>query len=140
MWTDLVKQRRFYARRNKKDFWWKKMVFEMVDDFSLLIYKFESFSLFKILIQKVNRDISSFLIKGNLPMTDAEEVHEAKVAKSSAERSKIKEGRQDPLSAIAPTAQPEITAPIHVEKKVGRNDPCPCGSGKKFKNCHGREE
>jgi len=106
----------------------------------LLIYKFESFSLFKILIQKVNRDISSFLIKGNLPMTDAEEVHEAKVAKSSAERSKIKEGRQDPLSAIAPTAQPEITAPIHVEKKVGRNDPCPCGSGKKFKNCHGREE
>jgi preprotein translocase subunit SecA len=106
----------------------------------LLIYKFESFSLFKILIQKVNRDISSFLIKGNLPMTDAEEVHEAKVAKSSTERSKIKEGRQDPLSAIAPTAQPEITAPIHVEKKVGRNDPCPWGSGKKYKNCHGREE
>src|ERR1035437_9397785 len=106
----------------------------------LLIYKFESFSLFKILIQKVNRDISSFLVKGNLPMTDAEEVHEAKVAKSNSDRSKIKEGRQDPLSAIAPTSQPEITAPIHVEKRVGRNDPCPCGSGKKFKNCHGREE
>ena len=50
------------------------------------------------------------------------------------------EGRQDPLSAIAPTSQPEITAPIHVEKRVGRNDPCPCGSGKKYKNCHGHAE
>ena len=107
----------------------------------LLIYKFESFSLFKILIQKVNRDISSFLIKGNLPLTEAEEVKEARMPKDN-ERSKIKEGRQDPLSAIAPTSQPEITTPIHVEKKAGRmwNDPCPCGSGKKFKNCHGREE
>ena len=105
----------------------------------LLIYKFESFNLFKQLIQKVNRDISSFLIKGNLPTTDAEEVKEARIPKNN-ERSKVREGRQDPLSAIAPTSQPEITAPVHVEKRVGRNDPCPCGSGKKFKNCHGREE
>ncbi|MDP4289839.1 MAG: preprotein translocase subunit SecA [Bacteroidota bacterium] len=105
----------------------------------LLIYKFESFSLFKNLIQKVNRDISSFLVKGNLPMTDAEQVHEAKMQKDN-ERSKIREGRQDPLSQVGQTQQPEITAPIHVEKRVGRNDPCPCGSGKKYKNCHGREE
>jgi len=105
----------------------------------LLIYKFESFSLFKGLIQKVNRDISSFLIKGNLPLIEGEEVKEARIPKKS-NHSKIREGRQDPLSQIAPTSQPEITAPIHVEKRVGRNDPCPCGSGKKFKNCHGREE
>jgi len=105
----------------------------------LLIYKFESFSLFKGLIQKVNRDISSFLIKGNLPLIEGEEVKEARMPKKS-NHSKIREGRQDPLSQIAPTSQPEITAPIHVEKRVGRNDPCPCGSGKKFKNCHGREE
>ena len=105
----------------------------------LLIYKFESFGLFKTLIQKVNRDISSFLVKANLPTTDPDSVKEAPVAKKP-ERVKLMEGRQDPLSAVAPTAQPEITAPIHVEKKVGRNDPCPCGSGKKYKNCHGVAE
>jgi len=37
------------------------------------------------------------------------------------------------------SSEPKSKAPIHVEKRVGRNDPCPCGSGKKFKNCHGKE-
>ncbi|NWJ51927.1 MAG: preprotein translocase subunit SecA [Bacteroidetes bacterium] len=106
----------------------------------LLIYKFESFNLFKQLILKVNREISSFLLKGNLPMTDPEQVKEAPHAPKNNDRSKVKEGRQDPLSQVGPTSQPEITAPIHVEKRVGRNDLCPCGSGKKYKNCHGKGE
>ncbi len=105
----------------------------------LLIYKFESFNLFKQLILKVNREISSFLLKGNLPMTDPEQVKEAQAPKKD-DRSKVREGRQDPLSQVGPTSQPEITSPIHVEKRVGRNDPCPCGSGKKYKNCHGKGE
>ena len=101
----------------------------------LLIYKFESFELFKIMIQKVNHDIVSFLNKGKLPMEESGNVREARLPQSDA--SKLKTGRDDVMSQR--TSEVQKTGPIHVEKKVGRNDQCPCGSGKKFKNCHGVE-
>ena len=41
-------------------------------------------------------------------------------------------------AAAAGQADRGKPSPVHVEKKVGRNDPCPCGSGKKYKHCHGR--
>jgi preprotein translocase subunit SecA len=105
----------------------------------LLIYKFESFELFKTLIQKVNRDITSFIIKANLPVHEPSHVKEAHLPKRT-DSSKLKEERTDMLSQIGRTSQPQVTAPVRVEKKVGRNDPCPCGSGKKYKNCHGQTE
>jgi len=105
----------------------------------LLIYKFESFELFKTLIQKVNRDITSFIIKANLPVHEPSQVKEAHLPKRT-DSSKLKEERTDMLSQIGRTSQPQVTAPVRVEKKVGRNDPCPCGSGKKYKNCHGQTE
>jgi preprotein translocase subunit SecA len=53
--------------------------------------------------------------------------------------SKYKESRKDLLSqAHSNTQQEQKTQPVKVEKKVGRNEPCPCGSGKKYKQCHGK--
>ena len=105
----------------------------------LLIYKFESFNLFKQMIQKINTDVISFLMRANVPMQDGSQVKEQKAR--AVDRSKLKEQRNDLLSqAHSNTQERQVTQPVHVEKKVGRNDPCPCGSGKKYKNCHGREE
>jgi preprotein translocase subunit SecA len=108
----------------------------------LLIYKFESFNLFKVMIQKVNKDIVSTLMKGHIPISNPDQVREAEAArrtdmsKYSAQKSDMREisrGR-----GPEPPQAPQKVQPVRVEKKVGRNDPCPCGSGKKYKNCHGK--
>ena len=105
----------------------------------LLIYKFESFNLFKQMIQKINTDVISFLMRANVPMQDGSQVKEQRA--KAIDRSKLKEQRNDLLSqAHSNTQERQVTQPVHVEKKVGRNDPCPCGSGKKYKNCHGAIE
>ena len=105
----------------------------------LLIYKFESFNMFKQMIQKINTEVISFLMRADIPMQDGSQVREQRAR--AIDRSKLKEQRNDLLSqANSNTQERQVTQPIHVEKKVGRNDPCPCGSGKKYKNCHGREE
>lgn len=111
-------------------------VYEQKDP--LLIYKFESFDLFSKMVARINRDITSFLMKGNLPG------HETQVKEAQAPRktdmSKLKQERTDLLSQASPTKEQSKPAPVRVEKKVGRNDPCPCGSGKKYKSCHGQGE
>ncbi len=105
----------------------------------LLIYKFESFNLFKEMILKINREVVSFLMKSDLPVQQQDNIREHKAR--AIDRSKLKEQRTDLLSqAHSNTQENQVTQPIHVEKKVGRNDPCPCGSGKKYKNCHGKLE
>jgi len=106
----------------------------------LLIYKFESFELFKKMIQKINKDVISFLIKADILVQNQGVLQEAKIPRGL-DRSQMKEERGDMLSqAHSDTQAAEKTKPqpIKVEKKVGRNDPCPCGSGKKYKNCHGK--
>ena len=105
----------------------------------LVIYKLESFNLFSAMIEKINEEVISFLMCADIPVQDADNVKEHRAR--GIDRSKIKEQRNDLLSqAHSNTQQKEITQPIRVEKKVGRNDPCPCGSGKKYKNCHGKLE
>ena len=105
----------------------------------LVIYKLESFNLFSAMIEKINEEVISFLMRADIPVQDADNVREHRAR--GIDRSKIKEQRNDLLSqAHSNTQQREITQPIRVEKKVGRNDPCPCGSGKKYKNCHGKLE
>jgi preprotein translocase subunit SecA len=102
----------------------------------LLIYKFESFELFKTMVQRTNKEITSFLIKADVPM-QTETVKEAQAPRRM-DRSRMKEERSDLLSqANSNTQEKPKPQPVKVEKKVGRNDPCPCGSGKKYKNCHG---
>lgn len=106
----------------------------------LLIYKFESFELFKKMIQKINKDVVSFLIKADIVIQNQGVLQEAKIPRGI-DRSQMKEERGDMLSQAhsdTQAAEKVKPQPVKVGKKVGRNDPCPCGSGKKYKNCHGK--
>ncbi|MFN8322901.1 MAG: SEC-C metal-binding domain-containing protein [Chitinophagales bacterium] len=112
----------------------------------IVIYKKEAFNLFSAMIGSVNRDIASFLFKGQVPQADPEHVRNAEQEKQKAFARKIQEGRGElaESSNSANNQQPQQEVenklePIRVGEKVGRNDPCPCGSGKKFKSCHGKE-
>ena len=106
----------------------------------LVIYKLESFNLFKAMLENINEDVISFLMRADIPTQDPNAVRESR-GPQGIDKSKIREQRQDLLAqSHSDTQQRTITQPIRVEKKVGRNDPCPCGSGKKYKNCHGRLE
>jgi preprotein translocase subunit SecA len=105
----------------------------------LLIYKFESFELFRIMIDAVNRSVVSTLMKGHIPSNDPNAVQKAQAPKkldlSKFETNKSETpGYSDPSGS---SPDKKVAQPVRVEKKVGRNDPCPCGSGKKYKNCHG---
>ncbi len=112
----------------------------------LLIYKFESFNLFEKMLLNINREITSFLSRAQLPVREESDVQEAR--QPQAPQRGLKAGRQNEFDRQAAQQrqaieqsgqQPQRQMPVHVEKKVGRNDPCPCGSGKKYKNCHGRD-
>lgn len=120
-------------------------VYEQKDP--LLIYKFEAFELFKQMIDRTNKEIITFLMKGNLPQQDAQQkVQEApqqrretpKLETSRSENPSLSQGNQERQQGDTATQQKPKVQPVRVEKKVGRNEPCPCGSGKKFKQCHGK--
>ncbi|MCR5014716.1 MAG: preprotein translocase subunit SecA [Bacteroidales bacterium] len=111
----------------------------------LLVYKFESFKLFEQMLLDINREITSFLSRAQLP-TKEEDVHEAR--QPQAPQQGLKAGRSNDFDRAAQQQRQAIEGsapqapkqmPVHVDKRVGRNDPCPCGSGKKYKNCHGRD-
>ncbi|WP_299286327.1 preprotein translocase subunit SecA [uncultured Mucilaginibacter sp.] len=115
-------------------------VYEQKDP--LLVYKFEAFELFRQMLSNVNKEIVSFLFKGGIPVQQQPE--------------EIREARPEPKLDLRQmrTTKPQLVhetngvpdedtrelqkpTPVKVEQKIGRNDPCPCGSGKKYKNCHG---
>ncbi len=102
----------------------------------LLIYKLESFNLFKEMIATVNKKIVSILAKGHIPISDPSEVREA-AERRRTDMSRMQTGRSGIESRGNANEQQQRVQPVRTEKKVGRNDPCPCGSGKKYKNCHG---
>ena len=112
----------------------------------LLIYKFESFKLFEQMLLNINREITTFLSRAQLPVRQDSDVKEARQPQS--DQRGLRAGRDNSLDRVAQQQQqaidssrqqPQKIMPVHVEKKVGRNDPCPCGSGKKYKNCHGKD-
>lgn len=110
----------------------------------LLIYKFESFNLFKQMVGKVNRDVVSTMMKGYIPTQNPDQIREAE-ARKRIDMSRFKTqkselpGADNPMEgANTQTQERAKPQPVVVEKHVGRNDPCPCGSGKKYKQCHGR--
>jgi len=109
----------------------------------LLIYKFESFELFRTILNQVNKDVVSTLMKGHIPSQDPEQVKEAErrrqVDMSNYKASKSDFSQYSSTGGGDPDRQQRIE-PVRVEKKVGRNDPCPCGSGKKYKQCHGQQQ
>ncbi|MCK4920803.1 MAG: preprotein translocase subunit SecA [Bacteroidales bacterium] len=105
----------------------------------LLIYKFESFGLFQQVIDKVNKDVVSTLMKGHIPISDSSGVQKAQAPKRL-DLSKFEANKNETPKYNDPSGGPDSkkSQPVRVDKKTGRNDPCPCGSGKKYKNCHGR--
>ena len=112
----------------------------------LLIYKFESFNLFEKMLLEINREISSFLIRASLPVREDEDMKEAhqpkrdnRNLKASHDSTATETQRAMDRAASQQTGERPKPQPVHVEKKVGRNDPCPCGSGKKYKNCCGKD-
>ena len=105
----------------------------------LLIYKFESFGLFEKMLEKVNREVVSILCKAYIPVQQQNQasLERARENRSKVDVNKLQASRMA-AAAAAGSGERSITAPIQVEKKVGRNEPCPCGSGKKYKHCHGK--
>ncbi|MEO6733482.1 MAG: SEC-C metal-binding domain-containing protein, partial [Ferruginibacter sp.] len=120
----------------------------------LVIYKIEAFGAFKQMDDQVNKDIVSFLCHCAIPMeeTNAAKIKEGREQKT--DMSKMRQRKEEFAGATTSTGGPEYISnendyndpspaikqePIRVEPKIGRNDACPCGSGKKFKNCHGKD-
>ena len=100
----------------------------------LLIYKFESFNLFSKMLEELNQEVLSFLLRSHIPLRDASEA-KAPAQQRKPDMSQMQTSRTD---LVTNGGEQKSRMPVHVEKQVGRNDPCPCGSGKKFKNCHGK--
>ena len=117
----------------------------------LLIYKLESVTLFDAMVNKINNQTISILMRGQIPVQEAPDEQAARrveVRQAAPEQrqdmSKYRENKQDlsdpnqQAAASQDTREQQKREPIRAEKTVGRNDPCPCGSGKKYKNCHGK--
>ena len=118
----------------------------------LLIYKFEAFNLFKQMLQEINRDIISFLLRAGIPIQEAPP-QVARRPEPPTDMSRMRNNKAqvdargqhyaadeedyytETPEAVAP---PVKKAPVQAGPKIGRNDPCPCGSGKKYKACHGK--
>ena len=108
----------------------------------LVVYKMEAFNLFEGLIRTVNEATTSYLAKGDLVMADPRDVQEARAprrpvtAKTSTNRSAEEQAQRRAAEGATPRKKVETFQ--RDQAKVKRNDPCPCGSGKKFKHCHGK--
>ena len=100
----------------------------------LLIYKFESFNLFSSMLESLNIDALSFLLRAGIALREDAPRQAAEPRKP--DMSRMTTSRTD---LVTNSGAPKVKAPVRVEKTVGRNDPCPCGSGKKYKNCHGKQ-
>ena len=112
----------------------------------LLIFKLESVKLFDNMVDDMNNRISEILMRGQIPqLQQQQEVREAAPERRTQryQESKGDEMVDQNQKAAASqdtreSAQQQRRQPIRKDKMPGRNEPCPCGSGKKFKNCHGR--
>ena len=111
----------------------------------LVIFKIESNGLFDKMLDKNNKAIISTIMKGHIHVPDPENIQRA--PEPSQQRQQNQKLQATKADANAPAQennqqpqrpqQPKVQ-PVRAERKIGRNDPCPCGSGKKYKNCHGK--
>ena len=123
-------------------------VYEQKDP--LVIYKVEAFSQFKQMDSELNKNIVSFLCHATIPEEGQQRTPLPVREPAKIDLSKLRQ-RKDELVPAGPVenggpgneyfdpSEPVKQEPVKVGPKVGRNDPCPCGSGKKFKNCHGKD-
>ena len=113
----------------------------------LLIYKLESFNIFKQMLDSFNRRAIAILLRGQIPVQQSQNVQQAAAQQRSdysryrTQKDAVQSAAQASGQAAAAgrdTREQQRPEPIRVEKKPRPNDPCPCGSGKKYKQCHGR--
>ena len=110
----------------------------------LVIYKMEAYKLFESLVMEINTDVSSYLAKGTLVFSDGTTLEQAREMRAISNKTKTNTDREQEDLARRKAAMEANQSSVKVETirrqepKVGRNDACPCGSGKKYKNCHGR--
>jgi preprotein translocase subunit SecA len=124
----------------------------------LLIYKLEAYNLFKIMVEDMNKKTASILMRGQIPIREEAE-QRVNIREASPERrtdlSRYRTQKEDVMQSLRNRGdgnnvypqgqrppmgpqQRQPMEPVRVEKQIGRNEPCPCGSGKKYKNCHGK--
>ena len=102
----------------------------------LVVYKLESYNLFAAMLESLDKDVLSFLFRASIYLREPDQAQQARAAvQPKTDMSRMNTQRGD-LSTNS--GKPQTKMPVHAEKKVGRNDPCPCGSGLKYKNCHGK--
>ncbi|WP_297718695.1 preprotein translocase subunit SecA [uncultured Porphyromonas sp.] len=119
----------------------------------LVIFKVEAYELFRSMVIEMNQKASEIIMRGHVNIAPQQEddqrrvdVREQREDPRANKRRRYQEQKDDYEAAQqaryeagqAASQQPQKTQPYIAEQKIGRNDPCPCGSGKKFKNCHGR--
>ncbi|TXT31707.1 MAG: preprotein translocase subunit SecA [Chitinophagaceae bacterium] len=112
----------------------------------LVIYKMEAFELFKKMDGEVNREIVQFLCHASIPLSEGDELKEGRQEKTDLSRLSANKEQIDAAGNDLGANEndyydpsPAKQEPVKVGPKIGRNDPCPCGSGKKFKSCHGKD-
>ena len=96
-----------------------------------VVYKLESYNLFAKMLESLNQDVLSFLLRAFIPLREGQP---QRPVQTRPDMSRYQTRRND----LVTNGEQKANAPVKVEKHVGRNDPCPCGSGKKYKNCHGK--
>lgn len=98
----------------------------------LVVYKLESYNLFSSMLESLNKDVLSFLLRAFI------NVRESEPARPAPQQRTDMSGMQAGRNNLSTNGEPKARIPVRVDKSVGRNDPCPCGSGLKYKNCHGK--
>ncbi|MBR5018837.1 MAG: preprotein translocase subunit SecA [Bacteroidales bacterium] len=104
----------------------------------IVVYKTESYNLFITMLENLSKDVLAFLLRAQIYLRQEQQPEDV-VTEGHEKRSDMSRMQTSRSDMLTNSTEPKSNAPIHVEKKVGRNDPCPCGSGKKYKNCHGKE-
>ena len=102
----------------------------------LVVYKLESYNLFTEMLEKLNEEVLTFLLRAFIPLRDAADAKEARPAAQP--NRNLQQMRHTDPSQLSTNGEQRSRMPVRVDKQVGRNDPCPCGSGLKYKNCHGK--
>ncbi|MBR0291680.1 MAG: SEC-C domain-containing protein, partial [Bacteroidales bacterium] len=100
----------------------------------IVVYKLESYNLFSDMLESLNQDVLSFLFRAFVPLSDRSAPPQRAMQQRKPDMSQMQTQHND----LSTNGEQKANTPVKVDKHVGRNDPCPCGSGKKFKNCHGK--
>ncbi len=96
-----------------------------------VVYKLESYNLFAAMLESLNQDVLSFLLRAFIPLRDQQP---QRAVQTKPDMSRLQARHSD----LVTNGEQKANTPVKADQKIGRNDPCPCGSGKKYKNCHGK--